>query len=448
MPIIDMSDMPAHLAQQVATLVNNPNWQAQRQQLWDDHLGEIYAEYKRSKINALKLCFFSGQIDKKLLDYEHLPYLFDLFPVISPDSICYLIDTLLPLLEGMKMNDDERKTVADCLIEYLSALVGAEFSAMPRWAINQLNEGAKLDIFDWLFGSCYQNNRPIKHSYQPDHPGWPLTITTDKLLLRLLLRLMSELANNSDLRPSILWQRPNYLASLIAALPDSYLTANWDKDEDKQDTKTYLWIALAMGISSATASLSPRLQALKDKHSQLITTVTMAAEQRPLLKQLLSDLQAPSAFFKPILEYAEVLNIQIGLDEANLKIWQQHFNELEPREGQSETYWGFVDLRVAPDAPDDPDNPDLVLSLLAKLAPQLTEQWLAIRALNIDVGISLLQKPYHKNYALLFECDTRCSSNCDTQQAEQALVALLEQLPITALESWMYHTSTFIKNRS
>ncbi|GDY25832.1 hypothetical protein AHAT_17220 [Agarivorans sp. Toyoura001] len=445
MPIVDMSNMPAQLAQQIEERTGDLNWQTQREQIWDKHHAKWFYFLKRSELKALKRCFLTGEIDSKLVAHRHFDVLIDLFPIVEPASIGYLIETLYPILEQNEPETSHDLPIESYLVKLVQWLIESEFSSCPERAISYLHQAEKLSIFDWILGENYSPAHQIEHRLNPEHPGWQLDISIDDLLLRLLLRLMPELDNNCDLNTSVLWQRPNYLASLIAALPDSCLTANWEKDEDKQDKKTYLWIALAMGISSATASLSPRLQALKDKQSQLVTAVTKIAEQRPLLKQLLSDLQAPSAFFKPILEYAEDCKIQIGLDEANLKIWQQHFNKLEPREGESRANWGFVDLRVAP---DDPDNPDLVFSLLAKIAPHLSEQWLAIRALNIYVAISLLQKPYYKNYALLIKGNTRKSNTCNTKQAEQALVALFEQLPITSLESWIHHESTFIENRS
>ncbi|WP_406611197.1 hypothetical protein [Agarivorans sp. JK6] len=436
MPAPSFTPLPEPLASELAQTISNPQWQAERQRLWDIHLESYYAGFKRSEAKAVKHYYFTGELAPKHFGQVAVENLLALYPLINPQSISYLL-MVLPTL-GIKdlvkrpleiCSDDIQRFADSLMLDY------SPFAPKPHQSqsIEQ-----RLAVVDWLLGDEFAPQRRVENVIDPKHPGWQLSIEPLNMCRDILGNIVSWMHCAKFNHCPPLWlKRLDYLVSAFKLLPLEAHSRNIPhRRQAEHQFKRYLWSLIDAGLFSDAVTLSPRLQDYNQARQQVLNCLLPLTEYIPAFKQVCLDIKHQDSFFVEKLRSSRYQKIRFKISPELFKQWQQHFvHEKLDSEDEWPTWWSFGHGMY------EDKFPDLMLAWLEQHAPEQAKLWTQLWPLKVIISLHNLAAPYAEglHFVIDYSIDSyRGGDQSQSDKVEHLLYEIVSQLPLTELESWQH----------
>ncbi|GAD03841.1 hypothetical protein [Agarivorans albus] len=429
--------LPESLASELAQTISNPQWQAERQRLWDIHLESYYAGFKRSEAKAVKHYYFTGELAPKHFGQVAVENLLALYPLINQQSISYLL-TVLPTLGIKDLVKRPLEICSDDVLRFADSLMLDYSPFAPKPHQSQSIE-QRLAVVDWLLGDEFAPQRRVENVLDPKHPGWQLSIEPLNMCRDILGNIVSWMHCAEFNHCPPLWlKRLDYLVSAFKLLPIEAHSRNIPhRRQAEHQFKRYLWSLIDAGLFSDAVTLSPRLQDYNQAREQVLACLLPLAKHIPAFKQVCLDIEHRDSFFVDRLRSYQAQKIHFKISPELFKQWQQHFVH-EPIDSEEEAprWWSLTHS-------DKKDNqPDLMLAWLEQHAPEQARLWPQLWPFSVNVSLINLAAPYHEglHFEIRYSIDSyKAGDQSQADKAEQLIYQIFSQLPICELESWQYY---------
>ncbi|WP_411991972.1 hypothetical protein [Agarivorans sp. DSG3-1] len=435
MPAPSFTPLPEPLASELAQNTNNPQWQAERQRLWDIHLEKSYSQFKRSDAKAIKHYYFTGELAPKHFGEVSVERLLTLYPIISPQSISYLL-MVLPTLGIKRPSKEPLEIRSDDIPRFADSLMRQFSSHAPEPHQSQSIE-QRLAVVDWLLGDAFTPQRRVENVLDPNHPGWQLSIEPLNMCRDILGNVVSWMhCAEFNACPPLWLKRLDYLVSAFKQLPLEAHSRNIPhRMQVEHQFKRYLWSLIDEGLFSDAGALNPRLQGYNQAREQVLNCLLPLAEHIPAFKQVCLDIKHQDSFFVEKLRSSRYQKMRFKISPELFKQWQQHFvHEKLDSEDERQRWWSF-----GHDMYEEKFH-DLMLAWLEQHAPEQAKRWPQLWPLKVDISLNNLAAPYAEglHFIVNYSIDFYQGDQSQADKAEHLLYKIISQLPVTELESWQH----------
>lgn len=421
--------MPEALAQQLAMRIADPDWQAQREALWQQHrIGRIYyaEDFVRSALERIEHYYRTGevQLDIKGRDCRFgLRDALKLFPVRSPEAVRYLVACF-----GFD---------ADAIRDFF--LSHELESLLP---CNATEEDA---LFDWMFGATLSTD----FQYPEALPGVETRIESfarlDVAYIWLCqINFWLDNASNAAVMQPAITRRLGHLWQALETWPDAAFRAVTTSDNDRSEladaaqcVEWRLWPILSYAIHGFHArGVVDEVLAVRRafvEHFVVELEQVFGQRGRHAALKAIQQVRQRLADGKLRQNYQVVLYFRMAADVSS--VWRSKLFEFErdDRPYRSMHYINVGDAWISTDEDCPKQLTQGMLPVLQHFAPHLLSEWLEMtkkyRALSRDVCWDVNLNSGQMRLAV--------KSGTQAHALLDALYALFQQLPVSGLYAWL-----------
>ncbi|TCI03139.1 hypothetical protein EZV61_09605 [Corallincola luteus] len=414
---VDLSYYPEPLRQQMA-VVNDPEWQAQRQALWERDYSERFAEsYGRRDYKKIYNYFMTGE---GLGEFKWDLFLIslDFFPIMTIDSIGFFLE---------KSSKDEvsgwnSKTFIYSLAYRLMAMQwdGVNYIALD-------NDEAALKIFDWFWGEEFKAVSEIPHPVGQQEPLIFWEHSLPKLADYILSTFKKYLEGALDAPKDLPWlKRLSFVKTVFSQLDETYFSI-----DDCQATgcveleiQPKIWALLLDNYHTASGVLPQRLAKLNQEREQIIREVlTPLRTNKPRLAETMDSITADC------IAKESTVYIAFSLPDERASEWRNISREIFVREFKGEYLSFFDDKNIWMPEHTFPIN---ISALLDVYAAEKKPDWMRLLEEYPEVERSgfQIEKSGGKTIFLV------SLNTIHPERVELGLRDVFSGLGVSALESW------------